>query len=143
MTQTIGAIAMLARQRFIIQFLGAISAIALVIAIAGIYAVIAYTVSRRTTEIGIRMALGARRPDVLRLILVQGARIVGIGLLLGVGGAFAVGRGIESMLYQTSAHDPVILAAVTLLFAAVAALACWVPARRATRVDPMVALRSD
>jgi putative ABC transport system permease protein len=143
MTQTIGAIAMLARQRFIIQLLGAFSAIALVIAIAGIYAVIAYTVSRRTTEIGIRMALGARRPDVLRLILVQGARIVGIGLLLGVGGAFAVGRGIESMLYQTSAHDPVILAAVTLLFAAVAALACWVPARRATRVDPMVALRSD
>jgi putative ABC transport system permease protein len=143
MTQTIGSISTLARQRFIGQLLGLFSGIALIIAVVGIYGVIAYSVSRRTNEIGIRMALGANAGDVLRLVLGQGARLVGLGLLLGLAGALVAGRAIESMLYRTSASDPVILAAVTLLFASIAALACWWPARRATRVDPLVALRSE
>jgi putative ABC transport system permease protein len=143
MTQTIGSISTLARQTFIGQLLGLFSGIALVIAVVGIYGVIAYSVSRRTNEIGIRMALGANARDVLRLVLGQGARLVGLGLLLGLVGALAAGRAIESMLYRTSAYDPTILAAVTLLFAAIAALACWLPARRATKVDPLVALRAE
>lgn len=143
MTQTIGSISTLARQRFISQLLGLLSGIALVIAVVGIYGVIAYSVIRRTNEIGIRMALGAKAGDVLWLVLGQGARIVGLGLLLGLAGTLAAGRAIESMLYRTSAYDPIILAAVTLLFAAIAALACWFPARRATRVDPVIALRAE
>ena len=143
MTQTIGSLSTLARQRFIIQLLGLFSGIALVIAVVGIYGVIAYSVSRRTTEIGIRMALGANMTDVLRLVLGQGARVVGLGLLVGLGGAIAAGRAIQSMLYQTSAYDPAILAVVTLLFAAIAGLACWLPARRATKVDPVIALRAE
>jgi putative ABC transport system permease protein len=143
MTQTIGSISTLARQRFISQLLGLFSSIALVIAVVGIYGVIAYSVSRRTNEIGIRMALGAKAGDVLRLVLGQGARIVGLGLLLGLAGTLAAGRAIESMLYRTSAYDPIILAAVTLLFAAIAALACWFPARRATKVNPVIALRAE
>lgn len=143
MTQTIGSISTLARQRFISQLLVLFSGIALVIAVVGIYGVIAYSVSRRTHEIGIRMALGADKTAVLRLVLSQGARIVGLGLLLGIAGAVAGGRAIESMLYRTSAYDPLTLAAVTLLFATIAALACWLPARRATKVDPITALRAE
>jgi putative ABC transport system permease protein len=143
MTQTIGSVSTLARQRFIIQLLGTFSGIALVIAVAGIYGVIAYSVSQRTAEIGIRMALGAQVSDVLRLVLGQGVRLVGMGLLIGLIGMLAAGRAIESMLYNTSAFDPLILAGVTVLFAAIALLACWLPARRATKVDPIVALRSE
>jgi ABC-type antimicrobial peptide transport system permease subunit len=143
MTQTIGMTATLARQRFVGQLLGLFSGIALVIAVVGIYGVIAYSVSRRTHEIGIRMALGATTPDVLRLVFGQGARLVGLGLALGLAGAMVAGRGLESLLYRTSAYDPFVLAAVTLVFTAIAALACWLPARRATRVDPNVALRAE
>ena len=143
MTQTIGAISTLARQRFISQLLGLFSAIALVIAAVGIYGVVAYSVSRRTNEFGIRMALGANALDVARLVIARGARIVGLGLLLGLAGALAAGRAIESMLFQTSAFDPTILAAVALLLAAVATVACRLPARRATKVDPLVALGSE
>jgi putative ABC transport system permease protein len=143
MTQTIGIISTLARQRFIIQLLGLFSGIALVIAMVGIYGVISYSVSRRTTEFGIRMALGAKVADVLRLVLGQGAGLVGLGLILGLAGSIAVGRGIETMLYQTSAWDPVTLAIVVGLLAGTALLACWLPARRAAKVDPMVALRCE
>jgi putative ABC transport system permease protein len=143
MSRTIGALSTLARQRFIIQLLGLFSGIALVIALVGIYGIIAFSVSRRTTEIGIRMALGAQVEDVLRMVLGQGARLVGLGLLLGLAGSIAAGQALESMLYRTSAFDPLILAGVTLLFAAVAALACWLPARRAAKVDPMIALRAE
>jgi putative ABC transport system permease protein len=143
MTQTIGSLSTLARQRFIIQLLGLFSCIALVIALVGIYGVIAFSVSRRTTEIGIRMALGAQVTDVLRLVLGQGARLVGTGLLLGLAGSVVAGRALESMLYRTTAFEPVVLAGVTVVFAAVAALACWLPARRASKIDPMVALRAE
>ncbi len=143
MTQTIGSISTLARQRFISQLLGLFSAIALVIAVVGIYGVLAYSVSQRTAEFGIRLALGANAVDVLRLVLGQGARLVGLGLLLGLIGAIAAGRAIESMLYHTSASDPIVLVGVTLSFAAIGALACWLPARRPMRVDPVTALRAD
>jgi putative ABC transport system permease protein len=143
MTQTIGALSTLARQRFIIQLLALFSGIALVIAMVGIYGVISYSVSRRTTEIGIRMALGANVTDVLRLVLGQGARLVGLGLLLGLGGSIAAGHAIESMLYRTTVWDPVTLVLVVGILAGTALLACWLPARRATKVDPMVALRAE
>jgi putative ABC transport system permease protein len=130
-------------KRFELHMMSVFSLLALAIAMVGIYGVIAYSVSQRTTEIGIRMALGAQSTDVARLILSQGARLVGLGLLLGFAGALAVGRMIEARLFEVSAHDPLTLAAITLLLAAVAALACWLPARRATKVDPIVALRAE
>ncbi|MBI4624109.1 MAG: ABC transporter permease [Verrucomicrobia bacterium] len=131
------------QQRFELHLLIAFSLLALTIAAVGIYGVIAYSVSQRTTEIGIRMALGAVPRDVIRLVLGQGARLVGSGLLLGLLGALAAGRLIESRMFQTSAHDPLTLGLTILFFAAVAALACWIPARRATKVDPVVALRAE
>ena len=132
----------IAQRRFIVQLLTVFSALALVIAMVGIYAVVAYSVTQRTTEIGLRVALGARKGDVLGMVLRQGARLVGVGLLVGLIIAVAAGRLIEAMLFQTSARDPLALTAVALLLGAVAALACWMPAHRATKVDPMVALRA-
>jgi ABC-type antimicrobial peptide transport system permease subunit len=96
-------------------------------------------------EIGIRMALGAQKPDVLRLVLRQGAWMIAIGFGVGIVTTFIAGRAIESHLhlYNTGAHDPVALVGVSIFFVAVAALACWLPARRATKVDPIVALRAE
>jgi putative ABC transport system permease protein len=130
-----------AQRRFVVELLTVFSALALVIATVGIYAVIAYNVAQRTTEIGLRVALGARKGDVMGMVLRQGARLVGVGLLVGLTIALAAGRLVEAMLFQTSARDPFTLAAVALLLTAVATLACWLPARRATKVDPLVALR--
>jgi putative ABC transport system permease protein len=133
----------MARQRFATLLLGVFSVVALVIAAIGIYGVMAYNVSRRTTEIGIRLALGAQPRDVLNLVLAQGGKLVGLGLFLGLAAALASGRLLESLLFQTSPHDPLTLAAITLILALVATLACLLPARRATKVDPMVALRAE
>ena len=133
----------IARQRFATLLLGVFSAVALVIAAVGIYGVMAYNVTQRTGEIGIRLALGAQPRDVLRLVFAQGGKLVGLGLLLGLAAALAGGRLLESMLYKTSPYDPVTLGAITLLLGAVAALACLLPARRATKVDPMIALRAE
>ena len=132
-----------AGQHFAVHLLGVFSLIALVIASVGIYAVVAYTVTQRTTEIGIRMALGAQTEDVLRLILTHGARLIGFGLLVGIGAALAVGRTVESLLYHVNTNDPLVLAAVTLLLVAVGVFACALPSYRATRVDPIVALRCE
>lgn len=133
----------LTRQRFAIQLLASFSVIALIITAVGIYGVIAYTVGQRTTEIGIRMALGAQRSDVLRLVLGGGARLIGAGLALGLVGTLAAGRWLQSQLFQTSPHDPLTLTAITLFFAGITAFACWLPALRATKVDPIIALRAE
>jgi putative ABC transport system permease protein len=117
--------------------------VGLIIAAIGIYAVMAFSVSQRTVEIGIRMALGAQKQEVLALVFRQGARLVGAGFALGILGAFVTGSLIQTQLYATSIFDPVALAGVTVLFAGLAALACWLPARRAMKVDPIVALRAE
>jgi predicted permease len=117
--------------------------LSLIVAMIGIYGTVAYTMSQRTREIGVRMALGAASGGVIRLVIRQGVSLVAIGIGVGVGITLALGRLIDSMLYHTSAHDPVVLAAVSVTLLFVAALACLIPAWRALRVDPVVALRAD
>ena len=130
-------------RRFTMILLTVFSAVAFTLAAVGIYAVVAYTVAQRTTEIGIRMALGASTTNVLQMVMRQGMIVVAIGVALGVSGMLALARLIESMLYQTAPNDPLTLGAITLLLTGVAALACWLPARRATKVNPIVALRAE
>jgi len=130
-------------QKFALFLFGVFSAVALLLASIGIYGVMAYSVSQRTNEIGIRMALGAQRADVLRLILSQGGRLVALGLALGLAGALATSRFLAATLYNLTPYDPLTLGAVALLLASVALLACWLPARRATKIDPLVALRQE
>ena len=129
--------------RFSTLLLTAFAGLAVLLAAVGIYGVISYTVTQRTHEIGIRMALGAQMGDVLRLILRQGLALVLIGIVIGLAGALALSRVMESLLFEVSATDPVIFVSISLLLLAVALLACWIPARRAARVDPLVALRYE
>ena len=133
----------IAGPRFYAVLLGVFAAIALVLASVGIYGVLAYSVSQRTREIGIRMALGAEKQNVLRLILSQGMVLTAIGIVAGLAGAFAVTRYLESMLFGLTALDPTTFVGVTALLIVTAATACYVPARRATKVDPIVALRYE
>ena len=133
----------LATRRFTMTLLAGFAACALLLSAIGIYGVIAYAVAQRTREIGIRTALGARPREVARLVLGQSMRTVALGLVVGVGGALAVSRLLSTLLYGVGATDPLTFIGVTLLLAAVAALASYVPARRATRVDPIVALRYE
>jgi predicted permease len=127
--------------RFNLLLMGSFATLALVLAAVGIYGVMAYSVTERTHEIGIRMALGAKQRDVLQLVVREGMALAAIGAAIGLAGAFVVTRLMSGLLYQIKETDPVIFAAVPCLFASVAFLASYIPARRATRVDPMIALR--
>jgi putative ABC transport system permease protein len=132
-----------AQPRFYAVMLGAFAFVALALAAVGLYGVMSYAVSQRTKEIGIRMALGAGRGDVIGLVAGQGMMVTIAGIGVGLAGAFAVTRYLESMLFGVTPFDPPTVGAVTLLLATVAALASYIPARHATRVDPMVALRYE
>jgi putative ABC transport system permease protein len=133
----------LASRRLQAVLVGCFAVLALVLAATGIYGVMAYSVSRRVQEIGIRMALGARLEDVLSLVLRQGMTLTLAGLVIGLVGGLAVARLLADLLYEIQPHDPPTFGGVTVLLAAVALLACWLPARRAARIDPMVALRTE
>ena len=132
-----------ATRRFAMLLQSLFALVALSLAVVGLYGVLAFTVARRTAEIGIRMALGAERADVRRMVVGQGMGLVTIALALGLGGALATGRLLGSLLYGVSPRDPVTYAIVVGVLIAVALLACWIPARRAARIDPLEALRYE
>ena len=133
----------LGSRRFNVILIGFFGITALLLATAGVFGVMAYSVSRRTREIGVRAALGAGRRDILRMILGQGLRTTVLGVAIGIAGSLALTRTVESLLFGVTATDPLTLGGVTLLLVGAALLACYIPARRAARVDPMVALRQE
>jgi ABC-type antimicrobial peptide transport system permease subunit len=133
----------LAERRFALNLIAVFAIVALLLASIGIYGVMAYTFSRRTNEIGIRIAMGAQRMDILKIAFADGALLVAFGVLVGLLGSFALTRFLQSMLFDVKATDPVTYAALAALLAAVALFACFIPARRATRVDPLIALRHE
>jgi ABC-type antimicrobial peptide transport system permease subunit len=129
--------------RFLMTVLGAFSAIALLLAALGIYGVMAQAVGKRVAEFGLRMALGARPVEVTRMVVRQGARLALVGIAFGVAGSLVVTRVLGSQLYEVSPTDPLTLTAVSALLGLTALVACYVPARRATRVDPTKVLRAE
>jgi putative ABC transport system permease protein len=131
------------QQRVSMQFLTIFAGAALFLAALGIYGVLACSVTQRTQEIGIRMALGAQRRDVLRLIVVHGMRLVGIGIVIGAAGALAASRLLQTFLFEIKPFDPITFVAVTVVLSLAALVACYLPARRATRVDPLQALHHE
>jgi putative ABC transport system permease protein len=133
----------LAARRFSMILLGVFAALALLLSSIGIYGVISYVVGQRTHEIGIRMALGAQRSHVLRLMLGEGMKMALMGVAIGVAAALGLTQLMASMLFGVSATDPITFCGVALVLTSVALTACYIPARRAMRVDPMVALRYE
>ena len=132
-----------ARPRFTLVLLATFAAVALSLAAVGIYGVISYAVSRRTHEIGVRMALGATPADVVRLIIEQGMTVVAGGIVAGLAGALLVARLMTTMVYGVRVTDPLTYGAVAALLGVIAVLASYIPARRATRIDPLVAMRTE
>jgi putative ABC transport system permease protein len=133
----------LARQRFSMVLLGLFAGLALLLASVGIYGVMSYSVAQRTREIGIRIALGARRTDVLQMTVAQGLKLVGAGMMIGLVAAFLVTRVLATLLFGITATDPITFAGISVVLLAVAILASYIPALRATRVDPITALRAQ
>jgi ABC-type antimicrobial peptide transport system permease subunit len=129
--------------RFALFLVVLFGGLALTLAAIGMYGVISYSVNQRTHEFGLRMALGARPLDVQRLVLREGIQLALVGAALGIAGALALGRVLGSLLYEVGSADPVTFASVSLVAIAIAALACYLPARRATNADPMASLRSE
>jgi putative ABC transport system permease protein len=132
-----------APQRFVALLVGVFAAMALLLASVGLYGLLAYTTAQRRKEIAVRMALGAERPTVMRMVIGEGARLVGAGLLIGLLGALAVSRLVASLLYQTGSFDPLVFAIVPGVLGSVTFLACALPAWHATRVEPVSALRTE
>jgi putative ABC transport system permease protein len=133
----------IANQRLVVKLLGAFAALALLLAGVGLYGVVSYNVSQRTREIGIRVALGATSRSVVRMTMGQGAKLAGAGLVIGLAAALVLTRLLQSLLFETSTHDPMVYGVVAVGLLGVTALACWVPARRAAKVDPIIALRAE
>jgi putative ABC transport system permease protein len=132
-----------ADRRFALQLLGVFAGVALLLAAIGIYGVMSYSAAQRAHEIGVRIALGAQRIHILRMAIGEGMRLVAIGLAFGLAGAAALTRFVRAMLFNVSPFDPTTFTAISAVLAAVALLACYIPARRATRVDPLTALREE
>jgi putative ABC transport system permease protein len=132
-----------APRRFSVFLITVFAGIALVLSSIGIYSVISYSVSQRRNELGIRMALGAQARDILRLVVGQGFKFIALGIAIGLGAALALTRLLTSLLFNVSARDPFIFIAISLILAFVALLASYIPARRATKVDPIRALRYE
>jgi putative ABC transport system permease protein len=133
----------LGARKFTMRLLASFAILAVILATIGVYGVMSYAVARRTQEMGIRMALGARRNQVVGMVLRQGMRTIVIALVIGIGASFAATRVLETQLFGVGRTDPLTFAAVPLLLAIVALAACYLPARRASRVDPVVALRAE
>jgi putative ABC transport system permease protein len=133
----------MARASFTLVMLGIAATMALALGIIGIYGVMSYTVSQRQREIGVRLALGAQRGHVLQMVLQQGTKLALAGVAIGIGAGLGLTRLMTHLLFGVTAHDPLTFAAVSSLLILVALLACYIPARRAIRVDPVVALRYE
>jgi ABC-type antimicrobial peptide transport system permease subunit len=132
-----------APQFVVVSTMTLFSVVAVVLAIAGLFAVLSHAVARRTPEIGIRVALGATRADIFRLVMLRGLTLAGVGALVGLAGAAAVSRSLTALLYQVRPHDPASFLGVAVMMLVVAAVACWLPTRRAMSVDPAMALRAE
>jgi ABC-type antimicrobial peptide transport system permease subunit len=133
----------MATRRFAMILLGSFAALALVLACVGVYGVMAYLVSQRTQEVGIRMALGAKKSDVLQLVFWDGARLAAIGVAIGIASTIGLTRLMRELLFDVSPTDPVVITAVCVLLMVAALAACLLPARRAASIDPVRALRTE